>query len=157
MEHKNSWLLHSNVPSETCPLYVFPPAPRSALDYQMHVCLILTFCHLAFLQNKEGCEQHATVFCRSEVIHTGLNGWGKKIAGNRSASPLILLYFFSSGSEPCETQRFTSAHVAVVRFVARFAAAATDRHHPLSVPVTVELDGHVHFLSIGNTTPPRND
>lgn len=82
MEYKNSRLLDSNMPSETCPLYVFPPAPRSALDYQMRVCLILTFCQLAFLQNKEGCEQHATVFCRSEVIQTGLNGGRKKTAGN---------------------------------------------------------------------------
>lgn len=129
-------------------LYVFPPAPRSTLDDQMHVCLILTFCHLAFLQNEEGCEQHATVFCRSEVIQTGLNGGGKNSRKLIVVTPDSTVFFQLS---------FTSAHVAVVRFVARFAAAATNRHHPLSVPVTVELDGHVHFLGIGNTTPPRND
>lgn len=145
----------ANVLSETCPLYVFPAAP---LHYRMHVCLILTFCHLPFLQNKEGCEQHVTAFCRSEVIQTGLNGgcWGGG-GGSRKLISIIpdFTVFFRLSFSPCE--RFTSAHVAVVRFVARFAAAATDRHHPLSVPVTVELDGHVHFLGIGNTTPPRDD
>lgn len=53
--------------------------------------------------------------------------------------------------------RFTSTHVAIVWFITRLAAAATDWYHPLSIPVTVELYGHVYFLSVGNTTSPSYD
>lgn len=53
--------------------------------------------------------------------------------------------------------RFTSTHVAIVWFITRFAAAAADGYHPLSVSVTVELYGHVYFLSVGDTTSSSDD
>ena len=53
--------------------------------------------------------------------------------------------------------RFTSANVAIVRFKPRLAAAAADGHHPLPISVTVELYGHVDFLSVGNTTSSSDD
>lgn len=54
-------------------------------------------------------------------------------------------------------KRHTSTHVAIVGFITRLAAAAADGHHPLSVSVTVELDGHVYLLSVGDTASSSDD
>lgn len=53
--------------------------------------------------------------------------------------------------------RFTSAHIAIVRFITRLAAAAAYGYHPLSVSVTVELYGHVYFLSVGDAASSGDD
>lgn len=53
--------------------------------------------------------------------------------------------------------RFTSTHIAIVWFITRLAAAAADGYHPLSISVTVELYGHVYFLSVGDTASPSNN
>lgn len=73
----------------------------------------------------------------------------------------LFIFLFFTGSVWTSTAslmyRFTSTHVAIVWFITRLAAAATDWYHPLSIPVTVELYGHVYFLSVGNTTSPSDD
>lgn len=52
---------------------------------------------------------------------------------------------------------FTSAHVAIVWLISGLAAAATDGHHPLSISVTVELYGHVYFLSVWDAASSGDD
>lgn len=51
----------------------------------------------------------------------------------------------------------TSADIAIVRFKPSFASAATDRNHPLSISVTVELYRDIYFLWVCDAGPSSND
>lgn len=64
---------------------------------------------------------------------------------------------FETSAALLKGERLTSTHVAVVWFITRLAAAAADGNHPLSVSVAVQLDGHVHFLGVGDAASPSDD
>lgn len=48
----------------------------------------------------------------------------------------------------------TFASHVVLRLVASLAGAAADGHHPLSITIAVQFDGHVHLLGIGDAGAP---
>lgn len=144
----------------------------------MHAWWILIFCHAALLafasKQCEICAQHTTVFAaamsseqkekiRKWIQSTWHHLWHYAVMQCSICSWFFFLFIFLffTGSVWTSTAslmyRFTSTHVAIVWFITRLAAAATDWYHPLSIPVTVELYGHVYFLSVGNTTSPSDD
>lgn len=50
----------------------------------------------------------------------------------------------------------TSTYSAIVhRFMASLTHAPTDGHHPFAISITVEFDGYINFLSIGDAHSPR--
>lgn len=56
---------------------------------------------------------------------------------------------FGGGGEVAEgrvREGLTSTHVPIVWLVARLAGAAANGHHPLTIPIAVQLNRHIHLL-----------